>query len=114
MVADIVDHHELATGKRQEGIFFAAISFATKATSGVGSLIAGIALDLIHWPRGAHIQSAADIPVESIAGLGMICGPIVAGCAVFNVLFNLQCKMTREDHDETLRQLALKRSTVPT
>ena len=99
MVADIADNHELTTGKRQEGIFFAASSFATKTTSGVGSLIAGVALDVIHWPRGAHIQSAADIPVETIAGLGLIYGPIVAGCAVFNVLFNLQCKMTREDHD---------------
>ena len=112
MVADIADHHELTTGKRQEGIFFAASSFATKTTSGVGALIAGIALDLINWPRGAHIQSAADIPVETMAWLGLVYGPIIAGCAVFNVLFNLQCKMTREDHEETLRRLEIKRAAA--
>jgi len=105
MLADIADEHEVSTGKRQEGIFFAAASFATKATAGVGSLLAGIGLDLINWPRGAHIQSAADIPPETLAWLGMLYGPIVAGFAVFNVMFNLKCKMTREDHEETVRQL---------
>lgn len=47
MVADIADGHELATGKRQEGIFFAAVSFANKTTTGLGSLIGGVGLDLI-------------------------------------------------------------------
>lgn len=110
MLADIADEHELKTGKRQEGIFFAAASFATKTTSGIGSFIAGVGLDLINWPRGAHIQSAADIPVETLAWLGLLYGPIIAGCAVFNVLFNLQCKMTREDHEEIVRQLDVIRA----
>ncbi len=105
MLADIADEHELKTGKRQEGIFFAAASFATKATSGVGSFFAGVGLDLIDWPRGAHIQSAADIPPETLAWLGLLYGPIIAGCAVFNVLFNLQCKMTRQDHQNIMREL---------
>ena len=109
MLADIADEHELTTGKRQEGIFFAAASFATKTTSGLGSFIAGVGLDLINWPRGADIQSAADIPVETLAWLGLLYGPIVAGFAVFNVLFNLQCKMTRADHEEIVRKLDIFR-----
>jgi len=109
MLADIADEHELKTGKRQEGIFFAAASFATKTTSGIGSFIAGVGLDLINWPRGSHVQSAADIPIETLAWLGLLYGPIVAGCAVFNVLFNLQCKMTRQDHEETIRKLEIAR-----
>ena len=111
MLADIADEHELKTGKRQEGIFFAAASFATKTTSGIGSFIAGVGLDLINWPRGSHIQSAADIPIETLAWLGLLYGPIVAGCAVFNVLFNLQCKMTRAGHEETIRQLEIARQS---
>lgn len=110
MLADIADEHELKTGKRQEGIFFAAASFATKTTSGIGSFIAGVGLDLIAWPRGAHIQSAADIPVETLGWLGLMYGPIVAGCAVFNVLFNLQCKMTRQDHERVVKELDLVRT----
>ncbi len=105
MLADIADEHELATGKRQEGIFFAAASFATKTTAGIGSFLAGIGLDLISWPRGAHIQSAADIPPETLTWLGLFYGPIVAGFAVFNVLFNLKCKMTRQGHEDNVRRL---------
>ncbi|MCR9279878.1 MAG: MFS transporter [Pseudomonadaceae bacterium] len=105
MLADIADAHEVTTGKRQEGIFFAAASFATKATSGAGSLLAGIGLDLINWPRGAHIQSASDIPPETLMWLGLFYGPIVAAFAVFNVIFNLKCKMTRETHEETVLRL---------
>jgi len=113
MLADIADEHELTTGKRQEGIFFAAASFATKTTSGIGSLVAGVGLDLISWPTGTHIQSAKDIPVETLASLGMLYGPIIAGFAVFNVLFNLQCKMTRETHAETIRKLEALRARSP-
>jgi len=105
MLADIADEHELATGKRQEGIFFAAASFATKTTAGIGSFLAGIGLDLISWPKGAHIQSAADIPPETLMWLGLFYGPIVAGFAVFNVIFNLKCKMTRQGHEENVRRL---------
>jgi len=110
MLADIADEHELVTGKRQEGIFFAAASFATKTTAGIGSLVAGVGLDLISWPRGADIQSAADIPPDTLMWLGLIYGPIVAGFAVFNVVFNLKCKMTREGHEETVRLLQERRT----
>ena len=65
MVADIIDEHEYETGKRQEGIFFAASSFSAKATSGIGNVIAGVTLDLISWPRGAHIRTASDVPPEN-------------------------------------------------
>ena len=36
MMGDIADEHELATGRRQEGIFFGVVSFSGKAASGPG------------------------------------------------------------------------------
>ena len=42
MMADVADEHELTTGVRQEGVFFGAIAFSGKATSGFGNLIGGI------------------------------------------------------------------------
>jgi len=47
MLADIVDEHELLTERRQEGIFFAAVAFSSKCTTGLGSVFAGVALDLM-------------------------------------------------------------------
>jgi len=107
MVADIADEHELETFKRQEGIFFAAVSFANKSTVGLGNILAGVALDVIHWPRGAHIQSAADIPAHTINLLGILSGPIVAAFCVICVWCYGHYHLTRERHEEI--QAALDR-----
>jgi glycoside/pentoside/hexuronide:cation symporter, GPH family len=109
MVADIADEHELRTGKRQEGIFFAAGSFANKCTTGIGNIVAGITLDLIAWPRGPHIQSAADVPPETIFQLGLIYGPIVSGFSVVCVWCYNHYHLTRERHQEITRALAERR-----
>ncbi len=107
MVADIADEQELKTGKRQEGIFFAASSFANKCTTGFGNIVAGIALDVISWPRGSHIQNAADVPPETIVTLGLLYGPIVSGFAVVCVWCYGHYDLTRERHAEI--RLALDR-----
>ncbi len=43
MMADCADEHELATGNRQEGMFFAASSIAIKAAFGIGSFVGPVA-----------------------------------------------------------------------
>ena len=109
MVADIADEHELETGRRQEGIFFAAVSFANKCTTGLGNILAGIALDVIHWPRGTQIQSAADIPAHTINLLGVLSGPIVAGFCVICVWCYGHYHLTRERHEEICAALDVAR-----
>ena len=105
MIADIVDEHELTTGRRQEGIFFASVSFSSKFTSGIGTFFGGLALDLINWPRGVGIQTAADVPPETIVWLGLIYGPIVAGFSFVAVWCYSQCRLDRARHAEILLQL---------
>ena len=114
MVADIADQHELATGKRQEGIFFGASSFSNKSASGLGTLAAGIALDLIHWPTGQAIQSAADIPAETLTQLALLCGPIVSGFAVVSVWCYSHYDLSRQDHQKILEQLTERRAQAKT
>jgi GPH family glycoside/pentoside/hexuronide:cation symporter len=109
MVADIVDEHELTTGKRQEGIFFASVSFSGKFTTGVGNVVGGIALDLISWPRGVAIQTAADVPQETVMWLGLVYGPIVAGFAVVSVYCYTRHRLDRHRHKEIVAALAEKR-----
>lgn len=72
MLADIADEHELATGKRQEGVMFAAAFFAAKFISGFGYLVAGPFLDFIGLEAGVQPGEA---PVTVITGLGLIMGP---------------------------------------
>lgn len=73
MLADIADLHAANTGKRQEGIFFAANSFAQKATFGIGTLLAGVGLDLIAFPKQVDVSMVSE---QAIFDLGLIAGPV--------------------------------------
>jgi Na+/melibiose symporter-like transporter len=84
--------------------------FASKATSGVGSFVAGIALDVIQWPAGANIKTAADIPSETIFDLGMFYGPILASFGFVAVWCFTHYKLSRERHAEILCELAVRRA----
>ncbi|MDZ7684674.1 MAG: MFS transporter [Gammaproteobacteria bacterium] len=110
MMADVADEHEYNFGSRQEGIFFGAISFSGKATSGVGNFIGGIGLDLINWPTGTDIESAADIPPDTLVNLGLLYGPVVAAFAVVSVWCYSHYHLTRERHSEMLEELRRRRS----
>jgi Na+/melibiose symporter-like transporter len=109
MMADIADQHELETGRRQEGIFFGAISFSAKGTSGLGNLVAGVGLDIIAWPRGADIRSAADVTPDTIVNLGILYGPVVAAFAVVSLWFLSHYDLTRERHAEIQTELVARR-----
>jgi Na+/melibiose symporter-like transporter len=109
LIADSVDEDELTTGKRREGMFFASSSFSTKAASGFGNIIAGIALDVIAWPTGAAIRSAADVPADTLWNLGFVYGPLVAGCALGSLWCYTRYSLTRERHREILETLQARR-----
>lgn len=113
MVADVVDEHEFETHQRQEGIFFAAVSFSAKAASGVGNIIAGFGLDIINWPRGTGVKTAADIPAETLINLGIMYGPFVAGFGIVSVLCYLPYSLTRARHAEILTILERRRQPIP-
>ncbi|HIG39435.1 MAG: MFS transporter [bacterium] len=101
-LADIADEQELMTGRRQEGVFYAARSFFAKASSGLGHLIAGIAIDIIEFPVGAEPGTIAE---ETIFNLGLIDGPFAVVPGVIAVVFYLQYKLTRSKHAEIQAEL---------
>jgi glycoside/pentoside/hexuronide:cation symporter, GPH family len=110
MVADVIDEHELNTGKRNAGIFFAATSFSGQAATGLGGLTAGLALDLISWPTGISIRTAADVPPEALVNLGLLYGPIIGCCSILTFWCYSHYRLTRERHEEILAALATRRT----
>ncbi len=110
MMADIADQHELETGRRQEGIFFGAVSFSAKGTAGLGNLVAGIGLDIIAWPRGTEITTAADVPAETLVHLGILYGPITTTFAVAAIWCLSHYELDRERHAEIKATLAERRA----
>ncbi len=102
MLADIVEHSEMSTGRREEGLFFAARTFAAKATSGLGAFFAGVALDIISFPRDA---APGDVPADIVWNLGFIYGPslmVFYLLALGSISFY---RITRTGHDERVATL---------
>ena len=109
MMADIADEHDLATGKRQEGIFFGVVSFSGKAASGAGTMIAGFALDVISWPAGAELtDGVATIPPDTIQSLGIVYGPLVGVFALLAPFAYWGYDLDRARHQQVLEALAVR------
>jgi Na+/melibiose symporter-like transporter len=102
MLADVVEHSEMRTGRREEGLFFASRTFAAKATSGVGTLLAGVALDLIRFPRGA---SPDQVTPEVIFNLGLIYGPLLMVLYLLALGSISFYRITRSEHGDRVERL---------
>ena len=103
MISDAVDVHELATGSRQEGLIISAVTFTQKAASGLGGFVAGIALDVIEFPR--QLEGVV-VSQDKLDALGFAVGP---GMLVFYFLllyFLSRYTLTRTQHREILDQLS--------
>jgi Na+/melibiose symporter-like transporter len=107
LVADLLDDHELRTGYRQEGMFNAALSFSAKAISGVGTLLGGLILTLIAFPKNV---APADVPAESIARLGVVVGIAVPLLYLVPIALITRYRITRERHAEIRAALDARRS----
>ena len=71
MMADIAEQNEIRTGRREEGLFFSATSFAAKVTSGLGTFLAGVILSVIAFPKDA---APGSVDPGIIFKLGVILG----------------------------------------
>lgn len=106
MMADTLDVQELATGRRQEGLFGSAVGFSSKATSGFGLLVAGALLDgVIGFPAMAGSPGAAAVGQDVVFRLGVVAGLVVPLGNVFWMFLALRYGVTRERHAEVRRQL---------
>ncbi|MEM1197291.1 MAG: MFS transporter [Pseudomonadota bacterium] len=103
MVADLVEQSELNTGKRAEGIFFAAATFMRKFGEGFGIVIAGFVLAGVGLAAGAR---QGEVPADTLWMLGAVYIPVVwalYGSVIAIVSFY---DIDRAKHEETLRKLA--------
>lgn len=104
MLVDVVEDAAVKTGKRQEGLFFAFTSLVQKAVSGVGVLVAGFLLTTIEFPKGAA-PSAVDPDI--IRNLALVYMPVIIGFYGLAVIVLQFYNITREKHEENVRQLRL-------
>jgi len=106
MMADAADEHEYLYGSRREGLYFAGLGFAGKAATGLGVMVAGVALDLIHFPKMDGPGAGALLPAEMQSRLVSIWGPVPALIAVTALLILSAYSITRARHDQISSELA--------
>ncbi len=104
MMADITDEDALRSNRRREGIFFGALSFASKAASGLGVVVAGVVYDAVGLYQGLD---PANAPPEIETRLGWITGGIILSLVSLSLVFLGRYSLTRERHEEI--RLALER-----
>lgn len=102
MIADLVEQSQVKTGRRSEGVFFAAVTFTRKATQGFGALAAGFVLAFAQFPDGAV---PGEVSAESLWRLGVGYAPtliVLWSCLLIAIGFY---KIDRTTHEENLRKI---------
>ena len=102
MIADLVEQSELKTGRRSEGVFFAAVTFTRKATQGLGTFAAGIMLSVISFPQGA---ARGDVQPETLWKLGAFYAPSLLLLWTLMIVAVSFYRIDRQDHEQNLQRL---------
>lgn len=114
MMADAADEHEHLFGARREGLYFAGWAFASKAAAGFGSLIAGVAVQLIGVPSGVAVPgeatTAVELPAATVRWIGAIYGPGTGMLALAAALICLLYRLDAKAHRTILTDLEARRA----
>ncbi len=103
MIADVVESRAAATGRREEGLVFAVLSFIGKVATGIGVWMGGLTLALINFPADTYAQAVAP---ETIERLGWVYGPLIAAFYLVSIAALRFFGLDRATHEANLRRLA--------
>ena len=102
MVADVVEESAVKTGRRAEGVLFAADSLFKKVSGAGGPTIAGLILAAAAFPIGAK---KGQVPDEVLDRLMLIYVPTLITIYVVSITALSFYNITRKSHAENLKTL---------
>ena len=103
MIADLVESNQLRTGRRNEGVYYASLTFTRKTTQGLGVLAAGLILSIVQFPEGAEPSSVAP---QILWNLGAFYAPTLLVLWLSALWCISRYRIDKAGHEENLRQLA--------
>jgi GPH family glycoside/pentoside/hexuronide:cation symporter len=108
MIPDVVEYDQVRSGQRREGSYYAFIAFFQKLGTGAALWGMGQVLAVTGYlsPDGSEVLPVQ--PTEAVSAIRVFAGPVPAVLLLVAVLFAWRYSITRESHQETLRQLALQ------
>ena len=105
MIADLVESNQLRTGRRSEGVYYAATTFTRKVTQGIGVAAAGSMLSYVAFPDSAEPGSVAD---DTLWQLGALYAPSLLLLYLGALYCISRYRIDKTGHEENLRRLAEK------
>ena len=103
IVPDVVEHDELMTGERREGIYYGVRGLMGKISDALGLFVGGWALKLF-----AFVPEVPQTP-DTLLGIRLFFGPIPALVTFLSLPLLIWFPITRKSHAETLEKLAARR-----
>jgi len=103
MLADLVEEAELDTGRRSEGVFFAASTFTRKLVTGLGLMLASGILALIELPTQAQ---AAAVDPAIITRLGLLFAPSLLVLNLAGVAALAFYRIDQQTHEDNVSRIA--------
>jgi Na+/melibiose symporter-like transporter len=114
MVADIVEESQVKTGRRSEGLLFAADTVLQKMVTGLSAVLPGLVLTFVRFPE--HAQAGHMDPAV-ISRLGWTYLPLTCALSVASVATWGFYRIDRQTHERNLAALrdadALAHTTAP-
>lgn len=102
MLPDVIEHDELESGERREGMYYGVYGLIDKIARTLGIFLVGIGLDMVGYTPNIT-QSAS-----SLLGIRLIFGPIPAILLLCALPLLLRYPINRQTHKEIREKLALR------
>ena len=103
LLADVVEHSEVRTGRHAAGLLFSANAFILKAISGIGVFGAGLILTFVSFPDGAK---QGEVSADVLIRLGITEPTVVLLMSLIATLLIVAFPITRQVHEDNLRKLS--------
>lgn len=107
MIADLVEVSELKTGRRSEGVFYAAVTFIRKSSRGFGAFLAGFVMAYANMPDN---PVPGEVPADALFRMGLSYAPTVWVLWMGMLIAISFYTVTRQEHNENLAELARRKT----
>jgi glycoside/pentoside/hexuronide:cation symporter, GPH family len=104
IIPDAVEWDEWQTGERHEGLFYSLVTLAQKVASSVA-----IPLVLLMLQITGYVPNSSTQPPSAVLGIRLAIGPIPAVLLCCGIVFALIYPLSRESHQQIVRDLEARR-----
>jgi glycoside/pentoside/hexuronide:cation symporter, GPH family len=103
MLADVVEEVQVKTGRRSEGVLFAADSLLRKVTNSFATALPGVFLTVVHYPSHAK---PGQVPQPILSHLALLYLPTVTILYLCSTSMLMLYRIDRRQHEDNLDRLA--------